>query len=284
MRAYRVVDVFTATPFLGNPVAVVLDGEGLTPAQMQRIAAWTNLSETTFALAPTTAEADYRLRIFTPASELPFAGHPTLGSAHALIEAGIATPKAGRLVQECAAGLIPLSVEGEGAGRVLRLSMPQAKIRDLAAEEGARLAEVLGAAPLPGAAVVDVGPVWITAEMESADAVRALTPDFAAMAAFETGLGATGVTVFGREATGEGIEARSFAPSQGLTEDPVCGSGNGAVGIWRAHAGRVGAESAWIATQGGALGRAGRVEMQVSGGTVFVGGAAVTTVTGEIAL
>jgi PhzF family phenazine biosynthesis protein len=130
-RAYKVVDVFTSTPLQGNPVAVVLDAEGLNTEAMQAVAAWTNLSETTFLLPPENAEADYRLRIFTPRSELPFAGHPTLGSAHAALEAGRVAPRDGRLVQECGVGLIHLNAGGDGDNRELSLSLPAATVTPL---------------------------------------------------------------------------------------------------------------------------------------------------------
>jgi len=144
MRAYKVVDAFSSKPFLGNPVAVVLDAEGLATAEMQAIARWTNLSETTFLLPPTSSEADYRLRIFTPRSELPFAGHPTLGSAHAVLEAGRVMPRGGRLVQECGVGLVRIAVEGDGAERRLTLALPPAKVTALSAADVDELEAVIG--------------------------------------------------------------------------------------------------------------------------------------------
>ena len=180
MRAYKVVDAFSSKPFLGNPVAVVLDAEGLATAEMQAIARWTNLSETTFLLPPTSSEADYRLRIFTPRSELPFAGHPTLGSAHAVLEAGRVMLRAGRLVQECGVGLVRIAVEGDGAERRLTLALPPAKVTALSAADVDELEAVIGhrivreVAP----AIVDVGAVWVVAQLADADSVLALTPDF----------------------------------------------------------------------------------------------------------
>src|SRR5579872_3248831 len=131
-RSYKVVDVFTVRPFLGNPVAMVLDAEGMTTDAMQAVARWTNLSETTFVLPPTTAGADYLLRIFTPRSELPFAGHPTLGSAHAIVEAGRVTPRRNsRLIQECSIGLVEITVEEQAEGHQLTFGLPPAKIEPL---------------------------------------------------------------------------------------------------------------------------------------------------------
>ncbi|MBY6093081.1 PhzF family phenazine biosynthesis protein [Maritimibacter alkaliphilus] len=287
MRPFKIVDVFTATPFMGNPVAVVMQADGLSDAQMQAIAAWTNLSETTFHLTPETAGADYRLRIFTPRSELPFAGHPTLGSAHALVEAGLVTPRDGRLVQECATGLVPITLEGEGAERRLQLEMPEAQITPLSEVEATRLTGILGQPYAAGTApaMVNVGPRWIVAELANAETVIALTPDLAASAAFETEMGVTGVTVFGRHAEGPAqIETRSFAPGDGIAEDPVCGSGNGSVAAFRMEIGTLAEGDSYVAAQGRCVGRAGAVAVSVSGGKVYVGGAAVTTVEGTIAL
>jgi len=286
-RHYKVVDVFTATPLLGNPVAVVLDSEGLDTAAMQRIARWTNLSETTFLLPATTSNADYRLRIFTPQSELPFAGHPTLGSAHAMLEALRVQPRDGRFVQECGAGLIELAVLGEGAQRRLTLDLPRAKVTTLRTGDVDELEAVLGhpvnrdAAP----AVVDVGPKWVVAQLASATDLLALTPDFARGAAFERRLGITGVTLFAMHERGEpAIEVRTFAPSCGVNEDPVCGSGNGSVAVFRRERGLLPAGGGrYIAAQGQCVGRAGRIAVEVdAAGNVTLGGACVTCVDGTL--
>ncbi|NJD30401.1 MAG: PhzF family phenazine biosynthesis protein [Gammaproteobacteria bacterium] len=280
-RNYKVVDVFTAQPLLGNPVAVVLDAEGLDSATLQQIARWTNLSETTFVLPPTRAGADYRLRIFTPGNELPFAGHPTLGSAHAVLESGRVAPREGRLVQECDAGLISIAVSG--STRVLTL--PTAQVTALAPDDVAELEAILGTPVIRTAApaLVDVGPVWIVAQLASADAVLRMQPDLARSAAFERRLRATGITVFGAHAAGEAdIEVRSFAPSCGVGEDPVCGSGNGAVAVFQRERGLLHAmHTSYVATQGRCVGRRGRVSVSVStDGTVTVGGECVTVLDG----
>jgi len=282
-RNYKVVDVFTAEPLLGNPVAVVLDAADLDGETMQGIARWTNLSETTFVLPPTRPEADYRLRIFTPGSELPFAGHPTLGSAHAVIESGRIVPREGQVVQECGAGLISIAVSG--ATRVL--TMPTAGVTALAPGDVDELEAVLGA-PVSRAAepaLVDVGPVWVVAQLASADAVLRLQPDLARSAVFERRLHATGVTVFGTHATGDAdIEVRSFAPSCGVGEDPVCGSGNGSVAVFRRARGLLPARaSTYVAAQGRCVGRAGRVAITVDdAGSVTVGGNCVTVIDGVL--
>jgi PhzF family phenazine biosynthesis protein len=286
-RAYQVVDVFTAVPLLGNPVAVVLDAQGLDTTAMQAIAGWTNLSETTFLLPPETSEADYKLRIFTPRSELPFAGHPTLGSAHAALSAGRVSPRAGRLVQECGVGRVRLDVTGAGEDRVITLAMPPSKLTPLSMDEVEELEAILGT-PVDRAAqptIVNVGAVWVVARVASAAHLLALRPDFGRSAAFERRLGVTGVTLFGPHEQGEAeIEVRSFAPSAGVDEDPVCGSGNGSVAVFRHAYGLLpDGNSRYTAAQGQCIGRKGRIEVRVaSNGAVQVGGKCVTTVEGTL--
>lgn len=285
MRAYKVVDAFSNKPFMGNPVAVILDAEGLSDTEMQTIARWTNLSETTFLLPATHPDADYRLRIFTPRSELPFAGHPTLGSAHAILEAGLHSPRNGVLVQECAAGLINIAVSGNGPERTLTLSMPPAQIRPLSDIEVEELEGILGVkvSKSEPPAAINVGPVWIVAKLDNAETVLALQPDFARSAAFEKKLNATGVTVFGPHAGGDAdIEVRSFAPSCGVEEDPVCGSGNGSVGYFRLNNEAASADGmTYTASQGSRVGRDGRISVDIDGdGKVLVGGMCVTCAEG----
>ncbi len=286
-RAYKVVDVFTSTPLLGNPVAVVLDAEGLDTEAMQRIARWTNLSETTFLLPPTNAEADYRLRIFTPRSELPFAGHPTLGSAYAALEAGRIAPRDGRLVQECGAGLIGITEEGTGAERRLTLDLPPAALRTLTPDEVDELEAVLGQPVLRDVppAIVNVGAVWVVGQLAGAAQLLALTPDFARSAAFERRLGATGISLFGAHEIGDAeIEVRSFAPSNGIDEDPVCGSGNGSIAVFRLERGLLPTgRTSYVAAQGRCVGRDGRVLVTVDAvAHVSLGGACVTCVDGTL--
>jgi len=284
-RTYKVVDVFTDRPLLGNPVAVVLDSDGLDGDTMQRIARWTNLSETTFVLPPERPEADYRLRIFTPGRELPFAGHPTLGSAHAVIEAGRVVPRGGRIVQECGAGLIGIAKTAFG----LALTLPEPQLLPLAPAEVEELEAILGAPVVRNAepALVNVGPIWIVAQLASADAVLALRPDLLRSAAFERRLEATGISVFGAHATGAAaIEVRSFAPSCGVGEDPVCGSGNGAIAAFRHARGALPAAStAYVAAQGQCVGRDGRIAITVAAyGPITVGGSCVTVIDGVLRL
>ena len=277
-RAFQQVDVFTTVPFKGNPVAVVLDGDELSGAAMQSIAAWTNLSETTFVCAPTDPRADYRLRIFTPRRELPFAGHPTIGSAHAALRHGVKPRTEGRLVQECGKGLVDIQIDGDR----LFLALPEPQFREPAPPQIASVADGLriGPADIQRASIVDVGPVWFTIQLASGDAVRALAPDMGKLAALSA-MGLTGVNVFGLYPPGAGadLEVRSFAPGDGVPEDPVCGSGNGCVAAL-VRRDRVLETHAYVASQGRCLGRDGRVAVRFDGGTIWLGGHAVTCVEG----
>lgn len=274
MRRFKQVDVFTSRPFLGNPVAVVIDAEGLDTATMQRIAGWTNLSETTFLLP--SKVADYRLRIFTPRQELPFAGHPTLGAAHAAIESGFATPSAGRLRQECGAGVLDLEVDK----KMLYVKAPRPKIAQL--ENGA---SAFGIPLAAGARFlrIDVGPIWLVGEMSDAASLAALEPDLEALAEWTSSLSATGVTVFARSGEdGCAFHVRSFAPAHGVAEDPVCGSGNISVAAYLRHLDR--APRSYATRQGMQLGRDGRVSLRLSGEDIWLGGEALTCVEGTLAV
>lgn len=270
-RRFAQVDVFTAVPLMGNPVAVVLDGEGLSTEQMQAMAAWTNLSETTFVLSPTQDGADYRVRIFTPKCELPFAGHPTLGTAHAVMEAGLATPRDGRLVQECAVGLVELTIGNDS----LSLRLPRYALSELTDPEATAWIN----APVKGAAqAVDVGPVWLVAEVDGIAALESLAHDEARLAAYYVPQGWTGATLFAVE--GERVVVRSFAPGDGIPEDPVCGSGNGAAAAFRLAAGQVRSGDRYRASQGRQVGRNGWIDVRFDGAEIHVGGQCVTVITG----
>jgi PhzF family phenazine biosynthesis protein len=279
-RRFKQVDVFTRVPFRGNPVAVVLDGSGLAAADMQRIAAWTNLSETTFVLPPSSPDADYGLRIFTPRAELPFAGHPTLGSAHAVIEAGIVTPRSGKLRQECGAGILDLQVEGE----TIWLDAPRAT--DTAFSETEMLQKVLCAKVRGAPRIMNVGPRWLVADLGDAPTVAALSPDLAALADLSRRLSIGGVTVYGASADGESaIHVRSFAPAHGIPEDPVCGSGNISVAAYLVKTGQTeGIGKRYVARQGMQLGRDGKVSVKIENDRIFLGGSAVTCVEGTLKL
>ena len=276
-RKFSQVDVFTKVAFKGNPVAVVLDGDVLSDAEMQAFANWTNLSETTFVLPPSDPAADYRVRIFTPKAELPFAGHPTLGTAHAVIEAGIAAAKQGKLVQQCAVGLVELTVS-DGA---LSFRLPRYAVND--APGGNEATAWIGGAVLKGSAkAVDVGPVWLIAELAAIAALETLQHDPARLTAYYEQYGLTGATLFA--ADGERVVVRSFAPGDGIPEDPVCGSGNGAVAAYRLWAGQIASGESYRASQGRQLGRDGWIDIRIDGADIHVGGACVTCVTGQVQL
>jgi len=276
-RSFRQVDVFTAVPYKGNPVAVVLDGAGLSDAEMQAFAHWTNLSETTFVLPPSDPGADYWVRIFTPKAELPFAGHPTLGTAHAVIEAGMASPRGGRLVQQCAVGLVELTVGEAG----LSFRLPRYALSELTDPEATAWIGA-GAVLVGGARAVDVGPVWLVAQLAEITALENLAHDPARLTRYYEAHGLTGATLFAVD--GERVVVRSFAPGDGIPEDPVCGSGNGAVAAFRLAAGQVVSGSGYVASQGRQLGRDGKVSVRFEGAEIHVGGQCVTCIAGQVTL
>jgi PhzF family phenazine biosynthesis protein len=280
-RAFQQVDVFTGVPFTGNPVAVVLDGDGLSTTEMQAIAHWTNLSETTFVCTPDDSTADYRLRIFTKMRELPFAGHPTIGSAHAVLRHGRKPRAPGRLVQQCGKGLVALRLEGD---RIF-LALPEPAFREPSAADVARAAEALGlgSSDVRRASIIDVGPVWFTLQLAEGATVLELTPDMGKLAALPTP-GINGVNVFGLypDARPADVEVRSFAPAGGTPEDPVCGSGNGCVAALIRRE-KILAVSSYAANQGRCLSRNGRVDVELAdNGVIWLGGRAVTCVEGTL--
>jgi PhzF family phenazine biosynthesis protein len=275
LRSFSQVDVFTTTPYDGNPLAVVLDGDGLTTDQMQRFANWTNLSETTFVLPPTAPGADYRVRIFTPVSELPFAGHPTLGTCHAWLAATGRSQRADVVVQECAAGLIQVRRTADGlafAAPPLLRSGPveETTVRHIASVLGVDRAEILEAE------WADNGPGWAAVLLASADAVLALRPGIV-----DLDVGAVGPYPQGSPAA---FEVRAFFPKGGSTvEDPVTGSLNASLAQWLLRTGR--ATAPYVASQGTVLGRSGRVHVSRDpDGTIWVGGGTVTCVSGQAEL
>lgn len=280
-RPFRQVNVFSPLPAGGNPVAVVHDGDGLTDDQMAAFARWTNLSETTFLLTPTDAGADYRVRIWTPGGELPFAGHPTLGTAHAWLEAG-GVPAGPDVVQECGVGLVRLRRDVvDGRSRLAFAAPPLARSGDVDAPDLARIARALRVevSDVVRAAWVDNGPGWVAVQLRDAAAVLALEPDLVAMGDLK--LGVVGEYP-ARADDGPAVEVRAFVPSIGVGEDPVTGSLNAGLGQWLA--GDV-LPSSYVASQGTALGRAGRVHVEkLPDGTVWVGGDTVTTIAGQVTL
>ena len=272
-RRFSQVDVFTEIPFKGNPVAVVLDGDGLETEQMQAIARWTNLSETTFVCTPTNAEADYRLRIFCPMNEMRFAGHPTIGSAHALLSSGFVPKRRGELVQECGVGLVRLKTGSDG----IRIAMPNAQFRQVDASVHSAVEQAIGAPLLEAPVVVDLGVAWLTGQVASGELLRGLRPDLSAVGDAAKRAGANGLNLFGLD--GESIEVRSFAPHEGTPEDPVCGSGNGAVAYYlRERRGPMN----YRARQGRCVGRDGHIEITYEDGTIWLAGKAVNCIQGNI--
>jgi PhzF family phenazine biosynthesis protein len=273
-RRFAQVDVFGSGPCSGNPVAVVLDAKGLSSEEMQRFARWTNLSETTFVLPPSDRRADYRVRIFTPELEAPFAGHPTLGSCHAWLEAGGEAHPSGEIVQECGVGLVRVRRD---QGR-LAFAAPPLRRSGPAPEEAARVAAALGLDPAEMLAVewVDNGFSWIAVLLESAEQVLDLRPG-----ALEFDVGAVGFHP--PEAEGA-IEVRAFFPVNGVAaEDPVTGSLNAGVAQWLIGSERL--QAPYVATQGSAIGRDGRIYVnQDTEGTIWIGGRAVTVVAGDVSL
>jgi len=303
-RLFKQIDVFTATPYLGNPLAVVLDGSALDDGQMQRFAQWTNLSETTFLLPPTEPSADYRVRIFTPASELPFAGHPTLGSCHAWLQAGGQPKRADRIVQQCVAGLIPIrrDVAAAETGR-LAFAAPPLKRSAPSPTVLAKVAAALGlkAPQIVAAQLLDNGPVWLALLLSDIDTVLALTPDHRALKELGLQIGVAGLPMptdeplligrSNREARAFGtaaapvpdLEVRAFAASVGIEEDPVTGSLNASLAQWLIAEGHL--PERYLAAQGQCLGRDGRVHVERDAtGQVWVGGSSVTCIDGSVTL
>jgi PhzF family phenazine biosynthesis protein len=274
-RGFAQVDVFGSGSCSGNPVAVVLDAEGLSTAEMQRFARWTNLSETTFLLPPEDPEADYRVRIFTPELEAPFAGHPTLGSCHAWLEVGGEARDPGEIVQECGVGLVRIRRDED---RLAFAAPPLRRSGPASPQEAARVAAALSLDPAEMLAVewVDNGFSWIAVLLESADRVLELRPG-----SLDFDLGAVGFHPLGSEAA---IEVRAFFPINGVAaEDPVTGSLNAGVAQWLIGSGRL--QAPYIAAQGSAIGRAGRIYVDCDDdGMVWVGGRCETIVAGSAGL
>ena len=284
------LDVFAPRAGAGNPLAVVLDAEGLDTDAMQRIAAWTNVIETTFVLPPTTPEASYRVRIFTPRRELAFAGHPSVGTAHAVLAAGRVTPRTNadgtrQLVQECGAGLLPVRVEGSGSSQALFVQAPATQV--LARRDGhdaglrALLADRLAPA---GAALIDSGRRWWAAELVDEAAVRDWTPDFDGIAALASPDDAMGLAVFARSRDSDyGLVVRALMPFHGHYEDPASGAANAALAGYLHATGQARELSdRYVVSQGREVGRDARLSLVREGGRIWVGGATQTVVAGSL--
>ena len=279
--SFSQVDVFAPSPLTGNPVAVVHDAVGLDERQMRDFARWTNLSETTFLLPPTQATADYRVRIFTPAEELPFAGHPTLGSAYAWLRQGGVPAARGRIVQECGIGLVELSRDGND----LAFCAPDLiRSGDVDAATLDRAVGALGVSPdvVLRSSWIDNGPGWLGLQLARAEDVLALRPDYAAMSGLEVGV--IGPHDPGqREVIGADYEVRAFCPDLAVPEDPVTGSLNAGFALWLTRAGHLPPD--YVVRQGTAIGRDGRVRLHTDGvGDIWVGGTCRSLVEGTLTL
>jgi PhzF family phenazine biosynthesis protein len=304
-RPFKQVDVFTAQPYFGNPLAVVLDGTGLDDEAMQRFARWTNLSETTFLLPPSDPAADYRVRIFTPGGELPFAGHPTLGSCHAWLQAGGTPKRKDFIVQECKVGLINIRRDGARqafAAPALRRSAPSPVVlAQVAAALGLKAQHILAAQ------LLDNGPVWLGLLLDSAETVLQIEPDHLALKKHGVKVGVAGAyrapdaavliarknrearafagsaPAVAAESVAADFEIRAFAAPMGIEEDPVTGSLNASLAQWLIAEGH--APERYLASQGVCLGRAGQVHIERdAAGQVWVGGQSVTCIEGSVTL
>lgn len=275
-RWFKQVDVFGSSPYLGNPVAVVLEGQDISDQAMQQFARWTNLSETTFLMPPTIAGADYRVRIFTPNGEIPFAGHPTLGSCHAWLEAGNRPRTPGTVLQECEIGIVTLHANAGLAAfeaPQLRRSGPldDATLTQAVTALGLRIDQVRDHA------WVDNGPGWLGLLLADAETVLSLKPDNAALGSLRVGV------IGPYEDTSEAdFEVRAFVPALGIAEDPVTGSLNAGLAVWLIGAGL--APDRYVVSQGTAVGRKGRVRIFQRDGGIWVGGESVTCVDGSVRL
>jgi PhzF family phenazine biosynthesis protein len=281
-RDFRQVDVFTATAYRGNPLAVVTDASGLSDQEMQQFAQWTNLSETTFLLPPETDPADYRVRIFTPGGELPFAGHPTLGSCHAWLQAGGKPRSADCVIQECKVGLVQIRRSGS------RLAFAAPPLQRTSPDP-ALLSQVTGALGLGPKQVtatqsLDNGPVWLGLLLDGPQTVLALSPDHAALKSLDVKVGVAGLYGDSHDRADKlRLEVRAFAAASGIPEDPVTGSLNASLAQWLIAERRL--PPRYTAAQGTRLQRAGRVHIEQDGtGQVWVGGDCVTCIAGSVVL
>lgn len=278
---FQQVDVFTDSPFKGNPVAVVLDGNQLSTEEMQAIANWTNLSETTFVCEPTNSQADYKLRIFTPNNELPFAGHPTLGSAFAILRSGFKPKNSGYFIQECGLGLVTVLLDGDK----IFFKLPEPEMKPIDHNDLQQLAKALGihSNHVKASFTIDIGAVWMTLQLTDSEMVRSVHPNMEELASL-TPSGVLGVTVFGATPikSDTKFEVRSFAPSEGVPEDPVCGSGNGCIAAMVRRL-KLTDQSNYVAAQGHAMGRNGRIEVRfLENEEILVGGNVVTCIEGKL--
>ena len=287
-RRYAQLDVFAGRPGAGNPLAVVLDGAGLDDDTMQAIARWTRLPETTFVFPATTPEASYGIRIFSPRREVPFAGHPSVGTAHAVLEAGLATPRDGLLVQEGIAGLLPLRVEGSGPTRTIAVRTPRAKVMEIASPEDPRLRDVLATLPLGALspALMDGGRRWWLAELSDEAALRAATPPWEAIGKLAEATGSMGLCVFARsDHPVYFLAVRAWVGAPAQFEDAASGAANATLAAWLASQNALpGNDGRYRISQGREVGHDAIIELYVDEeGDVWSGGRVCSVVDGKIA-
>lgn len=287
-RRFVQLDVFADRPGAGNPLAVVFDAEGMDEGTMQAIARWTRLPETTFVFPPTTAQADYRVRMFSPRREVPFAGHPSVGTAHALLEAGRIAPRDGLLVQEGVAGLLPLRVLGAGRARTIAVRTPRARVLETTERGDPRLRHALDGL-LPGRlppALVDGGRRWWLAELADEGTLRGATPDWDAIGLLAESTESMGLCAFARADAGSGYDlaVRAWVGAPARFEDAASGAANATLAAWLASRDALpGADGRYRASQGREVGYDAILELQIDGdGEIWSGGHAVSVVHGEI--
>ncbi|WP_426700303.1 PhzF family phenazine biosynthesis protein [Rhodanobacter sp. Col0626] len=283
---YLHLDVFAATLGGGNHLGVVIGADGWSAEAMQRFARWTALVETTFLLPPTDPKASYRVRIFTPYKEIPFAGHPSIGSAHAALECGLTQPRDGLLWQECGAGVLPIRVEGHGASRELLLQSPGERVLDTGRDAHPLLPAALAGIDLAGLppALVDGGRRWWLAEMASEASLRAWQPDHAAIGALAHASDSMGLCTFARSQTNDRqLTVRAFPAGVGIVEDPASGAANGLIAAYIAHAEPEGSLAhGYHVSQGREIGHDARLVVQIDGNTIWVGGHSHTVIDGTL--
>lgn len=287
-RRYLQLDVFADRPGAGNPLAVVLDAEGLDDDAMQSIARWTRLPETTFVLPPRSADASYAIRIFSPRREVPFAGHPSVGTAHAVIDAGLATPRDGLLVQEGVAGLLPLRVEGHGKARTIAVRTPRARVMQVSDAADPHLAGVLRGLPLGALppALMDGGRRWWLVDIASEAALRAAVPDWTAIGSLAERTQSMGVCVFARsDDPVYYLAVRAWVGTPAQFEDAASGAANATLAAWLAARGALPGEHGFYrVSQGREVGYDAIIQLQVDDqGEVWSGGRACTVISGQIA-
>lgn len=291
-RRYLQVDVFADRPGVGNPLGVVLDAEGLDEAAMQAIARWTRLPETTFVFPADGADASYRFRIFSARREVPFAGHPSVGTAHAVLDADLALPRDGLLIQDGTAGKLPLRVRGEGGARTIAVRTPRARVEDVARADDARLVDALRGLPLGTLPPVcmDGGRRWWLAELADEAALRAATPDWDAVAALAAATGTMGLCVYARSAVGTAaggghdLAVRAWVGGMGRFEDAASGAANATLAAWLAESDALpGRDGRYVVSQGREVGFDAHITLEVDAeGEVWSGGRVQTVVDGEM--